>query len=594
MAWKDLKIRVKIGGGFSIMFVIILLLGVVVYYNLSSVDNDISELSDTHIPAVSEANNLVSFWHETSEYSRSYDFTGDTYFKDRAENSLKKTLDAFVKLQNVLASREEILKEKGIDLALLGELLNKYKDISAEYGKAQANANSEWGSLLESVTTFEDSRKKYRGNFNAQQLSSEFYSLFSRISVSYYNRTTNLMDSVRNDIDYLKSSITGKSLPGVFRESIVMSVDKLLSFIDAEKAARRFELKKFEVAKSVMWDIRATSDIGIDQIMAMGDRTANTVTVQKKILVIAIFIVLLLGVVLVLVLSRGISLPLERGILLAQKVAEGDLSTKYEVKGNDEVGQLLIALNKMVDNLRKMVSDISNSAAEISNSSRSLNAEASELSEGATQQASSAEEVASSMEEMYANIQQNSDNARETESIAQRAVEGINESNESSKVAAKYLEEITSSVSVIGDIAFQTNLLALNAAVEAARAGQEGRGFAVVASEVRKLAERSQVAAGDINKVSEATLSSSEVSAEKLEKIAPEIEKTANLVKEISAASMEQLTGVEQINSALQLLNNITQRNASNSDEILTAAKTLDGLSERLNRAILVFKTDKD
>jgi methyl-accepting chemotaxis protein len=367
----------------------------------------------------------------------------------------------------------------------------------------------------------------------------------------------------------------------------------MISFIDAEKVARRLELKKFEIAKSVMWDIKAISDIGIDQIMAMGDRTANAVKVQKEILVFAILIVLLLGIVLVLFLSKGISQPLERGILMAQKVAEGDLSSKYEVKGNDEVGQLLRALNKMVDNLRKMVFDISNSAAEISDSSKKLNVEAVELSEGATQQASSAEEVASSMEEMYANIQQNSDNARETESIAQRAVVGINESNESSKVAAKYLEEITSRVSVIGDIAFQTNLLALNAAVEAARAGQEGRGFAVVASEVRKLAERSQVAAGDINKVSEVTLSSSEVSAKNLDKIAPEIEKTANLVKEISAASMEQLTGVEQINSALQLLNNITQRNASNSDEILTAAKSLDGLSERLNRAVLVFKTDK-
>ncbi|NPA35876.1 MAG: methyl-accepting chemotaxis protein, partial [Chlorobi bacterium] len=172
----------------------------------------------------------------------------------------------------------------------------------------------------------------------------------------------------------------------------------------------------------------------------------------------------------------------------------------------------------------------------------------------------------------------------------QNASKGLKETNELSKVAAKYLEEITSKVSVIGDIAFQTNLLALNAAVEAARAGQEGRGFAVVASEVRKLAERSQQAAAEINKVSSRTLESSEVSVEKLGQISPEIEKTAELVQEISVASIEQLSGVEQINNALQQLNNVTQRNAANSEEILQAVRVLENLSERLNMAISVFK----
>ncbi len=591
MAWKDLKIRVKIGGGFSVIFVVILILGIVIYFNLTNVDKEISELSDTHIPAVNEANKLDRFWRETSEFSRSFDFTGNTYFKTRAEESYKKMYEAFTKLHVVLEGNKETLKGKGIDLNRLEDLLKNYDSVSKVYIEAQVNSENERKILLESITNLNNSRKRYNGYTNVQQLSAEYYYLFSQVSVNQYERSTYLMDSVRNELIDLKKNIYTKALPGDFRDNISGSVEKLISFIDAEISARKLELKRFELAKNVMWDIRATSDIGIDQIMAMGDRTSKTVKVQKNILLYAILILMVIGAVLVLFLSREISLPLERGIILAQKVAAGDLSTTYKVKRKDEIGQLLIALNKMVDNLRKMVAEISQSASEIARSSKKLNTEAFELSEGATQQASSAEEVSSSMEEMYANIEQNSENAKQTEAIAEHAVIGINESNESSKVTAKYLKEITSKISVIGDIAFQTNLLALNAAVEAARAGQEGRGFAVVATEVRKLAERSKVAAGDINRVSTESLSSSEVSVEKLEQISPEIEKTANLVKEISTASLEQLSGVEQINSALQQLNNVTQRNASNSDEILEAARILNTLSQRLNRAILVFKT---
>ena len=593
ISWKNLKLRVKIAVVFSFMFFIILILGIFTYSNLMKVSDEIVELSEVHIPAVSAANQLDRYWREVSEYSRSYDFTGNEYFYSREKKSFNKLLSAYKKLQDLFEEKgnEKLLRNKEAGLKHLGGLLNEFDKLSASFADAMNNADSKRKELAESEITLDDLRKKYKRNITAQRFLADFYSLFSKVAIDQYDQSINVMGKVTDDLTSLSNRVKRTALPGDLGNSLTESIGILQEFIAAEILARDIELKKFELSKKIMWDIRATSDIGIDQIMAMGDRASKTVTSQKEILVFSVVFILIIGVVMVFILSRSISIPIERAIRMAQKVAAGDLSTKYKVKGKDEVAQLLMALNKMVDNLRQIVADITNSAGQIALSSKKLNDEALELSEGAAEQASSTEEVSSSMEEMYANIQQNTENAKETEKIAEQAVGGINESNESSKIAAKYLSEITSKVSVIGDIAFQTNLLALNAAVEAARAGQQGRGFAVVAAEVRKLAERSRQSAAEINKVSTKTLESSNVSVEKLDRISPDIEKTASLVKEITSASMEQLLGVEQINNALQQLNTITQRNASNSEQILEASMALKSLSERLSKTVSVFKT---
>ncbi|NJK96893.1 MAG: methyl-accepting chemotaxis protein, partial [Bacteroidales bacterium] len=218
-----------------------------------------------------------------------------------------------------------------------------------------------------------------------------------------------------------------------------------------------------------------------------------------------------------------------------------------------------------------------------------LNNTAEAISDGTRQQAAAAEEVSSSMEEMYANIQQSADNARQTEKISQDSVIEINKSKDSFQMATQSLRNIADKVTVINDIAFQTNLLALNAAVEAARAGDHGRGFAVVAQEVRKLADKSKIAATEINDVSNATMIMSKTARRELETLIPEVERTANLVKEISFSNLEQVSGVEQINNAMQQLNSVVQGNAERSDLMATQSQKLSEQARKMRQLIKTF-----
>jgi methyl-accepting chemotaxis protein len=212
------------------------------------------------------------------------------------------------------------------------------------------------------------------------------------------------------------------------------------------------------------------------------------------------------------------------------------------------------------------------------------------MSQGSTEQAAAAEEASSSMEQMASNIRQNADNAQQTEKIAQKAAEDAKDGGQAVTDAVKAMKQIAEKISIIEEISRQTNLLALNAAIEAARAGEHGKGFAVVAAEVRKLAERSQEAAGEITQLSGSSVEVAERAGGMLEKLVPDIQKTAELVREISAASSEQNSGAVQINKAIQQLDQVTQQNASSSEEMASTSEELAGQAESLQEAISYFR----
>jgi methyl-accepting chemotaxis protein len=276
----------------------------------------------------------------------------------------------------------------------------------------------------------------------------------------------------------------------------------------------------------------------------------------------------------------------------AEEIAHGNLTVAIRERSVED--KLMQAFSSMVAGLTQTVGDVRTIASEVAAASQSISTASVQVSKGASSQAAAAEEASSSMEEMVSNIKQNADNAQQTDKIANKSAKDAQESGKSVHEAVSAMKEIADKISIIEEIARQTNLLALNAAIEAARAGEHGKGFAVVAAEVRKLAERSQKAAGEINQLSASTLKVSEKSGEMLEKLVPDIQRTAELVQEISAASKEQDTGAEQINKALQQLEQVIQQNASAAEEMASTTEELTGQSEQLVGALSFFNTGEE
>ncbi|HEY5514358.1 MAG TPA: methyl-accepting chemotaxis protein [Geomonas sp.] len=272
----------------------------------------------------------------------------------------------------------------------------------------------------------------------------------------------------------------------------------------------------------------------------------------------------------------------------AKLIANGDLTVVIKERSPED--ELMLALHAMVKKLGDVVTEVKTAADNVASGSQELSFSSEQMSQGASEQAAAAEEASSSMEQMSSNIKQNADNAIQTEKIAVKSATDAQEGEKAVVQTVAAMKEIAGKISIIEEIARQTNLLALNAAIEAARAGEHGKGFAVVASEVRKLAERSQKAAAEISKLSSSSVEVAEKAGAMLNKMVPDIRKTAELVQEISAACREQDTGAEQINKAIQQLDQVIQQNASASEEVSSTAEELSSQAEQLQSSIDFFK----
>jgi methyl-accepting chemotaxis protein len=282
---------------------------------------------------------------------------------------------------------------------------------------------------------------------------------------------------------------------------------------------------------------------------------------------------------------------MEKVTRVAQEIAKGNL--KVDVRSRSDKDELMKALAEMVKKLSEVIVDVKSSSNSVASGAQQMSASSEQLSQGASEQAASVEEVSSAMEEMSSNIRQNADNASQTEKIALKAATDAKEGGEAVGQTVDAMKHIAGKISIVEEIARQTNLLALNAAIEAARAGEHGKGFAVVASEVRKLAERSQRAAGEITQLSVTSVEVAEKAGKLLGLILPGVQKTAELVQEISVASREQDTGGSQINTALQQLDQVIQSNAGAAEEMSATSAELAHQALEMQKAIDFFRVDE-
>lgn len=354
--------------------------------------------------------------------------------------------------------------------------------------------------------------------------------------------------------------------------------------------------------KSVDWFAATTGRINLlkqieDKLSDDLYMLANNMKVdaESQLMFYAILTAVVVALVLfsMVVFTSSITRPLKVAVGVVNEMAQGNLNAKIDVSSRDEVGMMLVAIRNTLEKLSQTISQVRASAMTMSSASEQVSATAQSMNQGASEQAASMEETSASIEQMTASIIQNTENAKVTNDMAIQAASHASESGEAVKQTVEAMNEIAKKISIIDDIAYQTNLLALNAAIEAARAGEHGKGFAVVAGEVRKLAERSQVAAEEISEKATSSVEVAERAGILLSEMVPQIKKTSSLVQEIASGSEEQSASVGQVTNAMDELNKITQTNASASEELAATSEEMSGQSQNLQEIMAFFNADR-
>lgn len=621
-----MKIGIKIGLGFASLLVIALCLGVLAIVNMGKVETKSTMLEQEYVPEVGIANQIERSSFRTMYAMRGYGFTGEISMLDSARENIKALHERL--------DKAKALGDKSPNLKALKPAVEKVEEHLAEYEKQITETIALNAKMDEQRAALDAGAKQYMSNCN-DYLTGQTKKMDTEISegadpaklrerlekITVVNeiinvgnatrlaawraqaqRETKVIEDAYANFDVMKDKFT--ALRKVTRtEEDIKRIDNaeqaaqdykqaMVSFVEQWVDNVEIGKKRLEVADIVVGEARSVAVAGMESTASIAADAVASLRSASNIMIIGLIFATILGLLIAYFITRAITRPIIMGVKFAETVANGDLSQRLEITQKDEIGQLAMALNSMVAKLKDVVSDVQRAADNVASGSQELSASSEEMSQGSTEQAAAAEEASSSMEQMAANIRQNADNAMQTEKIASKSAADAKAGGESVAKTLAAMKEIASKISIIEEIARQTNLLALNAAIEAARAGEHGKGFAVVAAEVRKLAERSQHAAAEISDLSGSSVEVAEQAGNMLSAMVPDIQRTAELVQEISAACKEQDTGAEQVNQAIMQLDQVIQQNASASEEMASTSEELSSQAEQLQDTIAFFKVD--
>jgi methyl-accepting chemotaxis protein len=621
---KNMKLGAKLGLSFGLLILIIAILGGVAMLNMKKVQTQVGMLSAEYAPEVEVANRIERYSLLLMYEMRAYGLTGvESYFNMAHENiaslkialsdaeklaassphlvklkgSIGEVISALKEYESLINTTDEVNKHTAIVMTQLNDSAKIYMQNTKSFLNTQQEAlTQEIGRNASSAKLRERAEKIYLVSDVAESGRDIRITVLKALS----NRAPEEMktvlpefERVNSELDRLKT-ITYKQQNIEEIQNIKNSAanysKSLNMLIENNSKLNELKDKREAIAQILLDKSKEVSIAGMEQTLEVAKFSTNILVNSVFTVLTGLIISVIVGILLAVFITKVITKPIFIGVEFAREVAKGNLDAKIDLDQKDEIGMLAAALKEMIGKLREIVTDVKNASENVSAGSSELNSAAQEMSQGATEQAAAAEQASSSMEEMASNINQNADNALQTEKIALKAAEDAKEGGNAVDQTVKAMKDIASKISIIEEIARQTNLLALNAAIEAARAGEHGKGFAVVASEVRKLAERSQQAAGEIGELSSSSVEVAERAGSLLAQILPDIQKTSELVQEITAASREQRTGADQINNAIQQLDQVIQKNAGASEEMASTAEELASQSESLASSMAFFR----